>query len=96
MSTVATSLKLPPDLKRRIDELARVSGQSTHAFMLEALQAHVEDTEKHRRFVADALAADDEMERSGQGYAFDKARAYLEAKIAGRPATRPRKVSWRK
>lgn len=96
MSIVATSLKLPPELKKRIDELARASGRSAHAVMLEALQAHVEDTEKHRRFVADALAADHEMERSGQGYAFDKARAYLEARIAGRPATRPRKVSWRK
>ncbi|MPZ44112.1 MAG: ribbon-helix-helix protein, CopG family [Betaproteobacteria bacterium] len=96
MSTVATSLKLPPDLKKRIDELARVSGQSTHAFMLQALQLHVEEAEKHRRFVADALAADEEMERTGQGYPFDKARAYLEARIIGKPAARPRKVSWRK
>ena len=96
MSTSATSLKLPADLKQRIDELARVSGQSTHAFMLQALQTHVEDAERHREFVADALAADEEMERSGQGYPLDKVRAYLDAKTSGRSATRPRKVSWRR
>lgn len=94
--TVATSLKLSPELKKRIDELARLSGQSTHAFMLQALETHVDEAEKHRRFVADALAADDEMDKTGQGYPFDKARKYLEARIAGKPATRPRKVSWRK
>ena len=96
MSNVATSLKLPPELKKRIDQLARVSGQSTHAFMLQALQIHVQETEKHREFVADALAADEEMEHTGRGYPLAKARAYLEAKLAGRRAARPRKVSWRK
>jgi predicted transcriptional regulator len=32
-----TSLKLPDDLKRRIAKLAACSGQTTHAFMVDAL-----------------------------------------------------------
>ena len=33
----ATSLKLPDDLKRRIAKLAASSGQTPHAFMIDAL-----------------------------------------------------------
>ncbi len=96
MSTTATSLKLPATLKKRIDTLARHSGLSTHALMLQALQLHVEDAEKHRRFVNDALAAEREMKRSGQGYPLAAARTYLEEKLSGKPVLRPRKRLWRK
>ena len=33
----ATSLKLPEDLKRRIERLARAANKTPHAFMVEAL-----------------------------------------------------------
>ena len=96
MSATATSLKLPSALKKRIDALARNSGVSPHAFMLQALQLHVEDTEKHHRFIDDALAAEREMQRTGQGYPLQTARAYLEARAQAKAAARPRQVSWRK
>jgi predicted transcriptional regulator len=35
----AVTLKLPEELKRRINDLAAASGKSPHAFMLDALAA---------------------------------------------------------
>ena len=37
MAQIATSLKLPGDLKERLDHLAKESGASVHAYMLSAL-----------------------------------------------------------
>jgi predicted transcriptional regulator len=96
MDITATSLKLPTQLKARIDALARSRGVSTHAFMLQALELHVDDAEKHRQFIDDALAAEREMQRSGKGYALDDARPYLLAKARGKSAPHPKKSSWRK
>jgi hypothetical protein len=36
------------------------------------------------------------MRESGQGYAAADVHSYLEAKIAGRKATRPKPAQWRK
>ncbi len=45
MAQIATSLKLPGELKERLDHLAKERGSSAHAYMLSALQAHAERTE---------------------------------------------------
>jgi predicted transcriptional regulator len=34
----ATTIKLPPELKQRVARLIRGTGQSAHAFMLEAIE----------------------------------------------------------
>ena len=83
MELTATSLKMPADLKKRIDALARKSGQSAHSFMLQALHSQVEGAEAHRRFVGDALAAEREMQRSGTGHDLNDVRPYLEARLSG-------------
>ena len=41
MAVSATSLKLPAALKTELEDLARQSGQSTHAVMVRALSEHV-------------------------------------------------------
>ena len=38
MPTIATSLKLPAELKARVDALAEAAGKSPHAFMVEAIE----------------------------------------------------------
>lgn len=96
MTTAATSLKLPVELKKRIESVARDRGTTSHALMISAIEQHITDAEKYRRFVADAKAADRQMIESGKGYAFDDVRAYLEARISGKPARRPRLKSWRR
>ena len=96
MPIVATSLKLPKSLKSRIARLAKRAGESPHAFMLGLLEKQVEAAERFEQFLADARQADQRMQESGQGYAAADVHGYLEAKIAGRRATRPNPAQWRK
>ncbi len=91
----ATSLKLPDDLKRRLEQLAAATGQTPHAFMLDTLRREVERAELRARFAADSDAAEREAMASGRGHALDSAFDYLAARVSGQPARRPRARSWR-
>ena len=95
MTVAATSIKIPRRLKSKIERLARHTGESSHAFMLRALEGQVEAAERYRAFLQDGVRADEAMLRSGLGYAADDVHAYLQAKVSGRRARRPRPVRWR-
>ena len=96
MSLAATSLKLPKSLKARISQLAKRTGESPHAFMVRLLRERVQDVERFEQFVAEAQQADQRMQASGAGYVAQDVHEYLEAKAAGRKASRPKPVQWRK
>jgi predicted transcriptional regulator len=96
MSTVATSLKLPARVKKRIEAVAKRTGLTPHAFMLQAIETELEAAERYRRFIDDALQAEKEMQASGKGIALEEARAYFDAMAQGKPAARPRPKAWRK
>ena len=96
MPITATSLKLPKALKTRITRLAARAGKSPHAFMVRLLEEQVQAAERFERFVAAARKADERMQASGLGYVAEDVHAYLEARIAGRRANRPKPVQWRK
>ena len=70
--------------------------KSAHAFMVEAISMETRRAELRRKFIAGALAADREMERSGHGYAFREVKSYFAARLSGKPARRPRLKRWRK
>jgi predicted transcriptional regulator len=95
VSVAATSLKLPKRLKSRMERLARRAGESTHAFMVRALESQVEAEERYQAFLRDGLRADEAMQQSGVGYEADAVHAYLEARARGRKARRPRATRWR-
>ena len=95
MALAATSIKIPRPLKAKIERLARKAGQTSHAFMLRALEGQAEAAGRYQAFLEDGIQADEAMLRSGLGYAADDVHAYLEAKIAGRRARKPRPVRWR-
>lgn len=96
MSVAATSLKLPKSLKDRIYRLARRTGETPHAFMLRLLEEQVRAAERFDAFVADARKADARMQESGKGYVASEVHAYLEARVAGRNAKRPKPAQWRR
>lgn len=96
MPLAATSLKLPKTLKTRITRLAKRAGESPHAFMLRLLEEQVQATERFEQFLAEARQADERMQERGMGYAAADVHGYLEAKVTGRKATRPKPVQWRK
>ena len=93
MST--TSLKLPDELKQRAASAAQSRGVSTHAFMVDAIERAALAAERRESFVADAEAARKQMRDTGKGYEADDVHAYIQARIAGKKAAKPKAKSWR-
>ena len=89
-----TTLKLPEDLKKRIAPLAESAGKTPHAWMVEAIETQAALAEKRRAFVADARAADEEVERTCKVYAFEDVRSYMRGLAQGKKAKRPKPVKW--
>lgn len=89
-----TSVKLPPALKARIAALARKTERSPHSLIIEAVERHVGREEKMQAFVADALAADVDIERTGTAYRAEDVHAWAERLARGGRARRPR--PWRR
>jgi len=96
MPVRATSLKLPVDLKTRVDRLANGMGETPHALMVRAIEAQVEALERHQAFIDDSIRADKAMEASGMGYALEDVVAYIRALRAGKKPKKPKPVAWRK
>jgi len=90
----STTLKLPGRLKQRIVPLARSSGKTPHAWMVEALETHAALAEKCRIFVADSLAAEKQVERTDRAYPAGEVHRYLHARVAGRKTNRPKPARW--
>jgi predicted transcriptional regulator len=91
----ATSLKLPEDLKRRIERLAGAANKTPHAFMIDALSQEVDRSELRERFASDSTVAENETMTSGKAIPLDAAFHYFEARISGKKIRRPRARAWR-
>ncbi len=85
---VAASLELPDELERRIAELVAGTGQTAHAFVLEAIEQAIERAVLRARFASEALEA--ETQRTGKAYDASEAFDYLAAKARGEKVNRPR------
>lgn len=87
-ATVATSLKLPVELKAAIDEDAHRQGMSPHAYMVKTLADAAERARQREQFTQDALAAERDMLARG-GHDLADVKAYFEARARGEQAERP-------
>lgn len=92
---MTTSLKLSERLRRRVRSLARSTGVSPHALMVEAIERQADALEKEREFHAEALEADAEMLRTGTGYRLKDVETWFMQRLKGRKVKLPRAVSWR-
>ena len=88
----SATLKLPENLKKRIAPLASSAGKTPHAWMVEALEMQAALAEKRKMFVAAAVAAEKEVEKTGLVYDADDVFAYLKDKLAGKKPKRPRSI----
>lgn len=88
-----TTLKVPRALKARIARLAKKTGRSPHAFMLEALERQTRREEQVEAFVEEALAADRAIEGGDEVYAAEDVHAWLRRLAWGEHAARPK--PWR-
>ena len=85
-----TTVRLPLDLKARLDKLAAASGQSTHAFMLEKLAESAERGEQQRAFDAEVAKRWARFQRSGEHHTLGDLRNYATALARGEKPQRPK------
>ena len=91
----ATSLKLPDDLKRRLERLAAHAQKTPHAFMVEVLAREAERSELRERFAAEAAESEKEAVSGGKTYSLDETFDYLERRVSNEKARRPKARAWR-
>ena len=84
-----TTLTLSDELKARIAAVARQSGESAHAFMVEAPELQTGLAERRTAFVADVLLAREGVARCGRVVDADEAFDYLLARAEGSHARKP-------
>ena len=98
--SVATSLKLPAELKAQIDETACKSGTTPHAYMVKALTDTARRAQQRQQFQQDSLDVLAEVERTGLAHTLDDVEHYFEQQTlwrkgqAAEPAKPPLKP-WR-
>lgn len=87
MST--TTIRLPADLKARIDRLSAARGSTAHAFMLEAINELADRLESHQDFADEAERRLKKMARTGEYLNMDDIRGYAQALARGEQPARP-------
>jgi predicted transcriptional regulator len=94
MAIVSTSIKLPDELKARIQKLAELSHRSPHSIMVEALEREVSREERLYEFVQEAINSDKDIEEGGNIYHADDVHTWLKRLAQGTADERPK--PWRK
>ncbi len=89
----STTLKLSSALKTRIAKIAKKTGQTPHAFMVDALERQTRREERMEEFVNEALEADREIEEGDEVYAAADVHGWLARLAGGEQASRPK--PWR-
>ena len=87
--TATTSRKLPDDLKKTIAKVAAFEGKTSHALMVDTLQAAMEDALVRQQFYADGEAAYQDTLRSNAVYEGADVKAYVMARVNGGTPVRP-------
>jgi len=93
--SIATSLKLPAELKAQIDETARKAGMTAHAFMVKAISDTARRAHQREQFDMDTQEALAEVESTGLAYRSEDLLAYYEARSRGENPTKPDLKPWR-
>jgi predicted DNA-binding protein len=85
-----TTIRLPAELKARVTAAAKRTGVTPHSLILDAITQRIEQDEQRADFehVADRRYA--EIVASGKTIPWREMRAYLERRIAGKTAARPK------
>lgn len=93
MST--TTLRLPEELKARIERLAAASGSTVHGFMVDTLAQAAEQQERQQSFDAEVQQRWQALLQTGEHHTHEDMRSYAMALARGETPVRPvpRKMS---
>jgi predicted transcriptional regulator len=86
---VATTLKLDPDTRARVQKLAEARRRSPHWLLREAVAQYIEREEAQEQMRADAMAAWREYQTTGQHVTGAEADSWLARLEAGEDAAPP-------
>ena len=87
-----TSLKLPEELKERINEVAHKVAQTPHAYMVDAIAEKVERDEKHQAFLKAGEESYAHFKATGIAYRHEDVRKYILQRAAGKKVRRPKPI----
>ncbi len=92
---MAVSLRIPPEVKKKVERLAEAQDTTAHAYMLKAIREKVEAEEARAAFHAEARKRLARMKQTGMGIPAEEVRAYLRELAAGGnpPPPKPRKIA---
>lgn len=85
-----TSIKLPAQLRERLQHLAQVRQRTPHALMIQALETYVAREEQRESLRQEALAAHDEFLLTGLHVTAEEADAWLAELEAGNDVEPPK------
>ena len=85
-----TTIRLPPKLRARLSTLAKQTGRSAHSLIVEAVERHADYEERMRSLVKEALAADEDIEKTGEVYRAEDVHAWMERLARGESPARPK------
>jgi predicted transcriptional regulator len=88
MST--TTIRLPEDLRARVESVAVARGSTPHAFMVEAIAEVTARMERRQEFAAEAERRLQHMQRTGEYLTTDDLREYAMALGRGEKPARPK------
>ena len=88
-----TTIRLPPKLRARLRALAKETGRSAHALIVEAVERHAAYEEQLQKLVKEARAGDADIDRTGEVYRAEDVHAWIARVAADGSAPRPK--AWR-
>ncbi len=87
---VNASVKMPPELRDRVQTLAKIRNSSAHALMLQAIERYVDREEKREALRQDGIAAYEEYKRTGLHLTNAEVREWIEQLRQGKKAPLPK------
>lgn len=88
-ASTTTSLKIDPELKKRVQRLAEARRRSPHWVMREAVEEYVSREEKREQLRQDVLASWNHYQTTGLHVTAEEADAWLAKLEAGEDAEAP-------
>lgn len=87
---MAVSLRIPEEIKRRVEKLAQARDTTAHAFMVGAIEERLLAEETRAEYHVEATARLSRMKKTGKGIPADEVFDYLRERVQGKPAARPK------
>lgn len=89
-AALATSIKIPSELKERIQHLAEVRHRTPHALMLQALETFISREEQRESLRQEGIAAWEEYQRTGLHLTGNEVRGWIDLIRQGKKVPMPK------